>query len=85
MSRTTTPNSSGNTPPSNSTFAFRLLPFDFRAEADAWLNPKEDAKKLKPLLKPPPEDLLVIRPVSPLVNSVKNDYPELLQEYAALE
>jgi putative SOS response-associated peptidase YedK len=55
-------------------------------EADAWLNPKEtDSKKLKALLHPPPDDLLTIRPVSPLLNSVKNDYPELLQEYAALE
>lgn len=54
-------------------------------EADAWLNPKEaDAKKLKALLHPPPDSLLTIRPVSPLLNSVKNDYPELLQEYTGL-
>ncbi len=54
--------------------------------ADAWLNPKEtDAKRLKALLGPPAEEALVIRPVSPLVNSVKNDYPELLQEYVGLD
>jgi putative SOS response-associated peptidase YedK len=28
---------------------------------------------------PPPDDFLTIRAVSPLVNSVKNDAPELLE------
>jgi putative SOS response-associated peptidase YedK len=54
-------------------------------QTDLWLNRDEtDLEKVKRLLTPPPEDALVIRAVSPLVNSVKNDYPELLQEYHGL-
>ncbi len=49
-------------------------------QSDAWLNPKEDdVRRLKSLLVPAPEDVLVVRPVSPLLNSPKNDYAELLQ------
>jgi putative SOS response-associated peptidase YedK len=48
-------------------------------DADDWMNPREKAPlSLKPLLIPVPEALLVIQPVSPLVNSVKNEGPELL-------
>ena len=48
-------------------------------DADDWMNPREKAPlSLKPLLIPAPEALLVIQPVSPLVNSVKNEGPELL-------
>lgn len=51
---------------------------------DAWLHtPEQDADRLKALLRPPPDDMLAIRPVSPLLNSPKNDYAELLQPYPA--
>ena len=48
-------------------------------EADDWMNPREKAPlSLKPLLIPAPKDLLVVQPASPLVNSTKNEGPELL-------
>jgi putative SOS response-associated peptidase YedK len=48
-------------------------------DADDWMNPSEEAPlSLKPLLIPAPEALLVVQPASPLVNSVKNEGPELL-------
>lgn len=51
---------------------------DERAAED-WMNPREsDPLSLKSLLVPAPLDLLAMRPASPLVNSVKNDSPELL-------
>jgi putative SOS response-associated peptidase YedK len=47
--------------------------------ADDWMNPKEaNPLSLKRLLVPAPADLLAMKPMSPLVNSVKNDGPELL-------
>jgi putative SOS response-associated peptidase YedK len=52
---------------------------DERAEED-WMNPGEsDPISLKRLLVPAPDDLLVMQPASPLVNSVKKDGPELLR------
>jgi len=51
---------------------------DERAAED-WMNPNEtEPKNLKSLLTPAPKERLVITPASPLVNSVKNDGPELL-------
>ena len=51
---------------------------DQRAAED-WMNPSEkDLVRLKALLLPAPEDVLVLSPASSLVNSVKNDGPELL-------
>ncbi len=51
-------------------------------QADAWLNPKEaHPVDLKRLLAPPPEEWLAVRPVSPLLNSPKNDYAALLNPY----
>jgi len=48
--------------------------------AEDWMNPREqDPLSLKRLLVPASSDLLSVRPASPLVNSVKNDGPELLQ------
>jgi len=48
-------------------------------DADDWMNPNEgDPPALKRLLVPPPDDLLEVTPASPLVNSVKNEGPELL-------
>jgi putative SOS response-associated peptidase YedK len=48
-------------------------------DADDWMNPRvKKPLSLKYLLIPVPEALLVIQPVSPLVNSVKNEGPELL-------
>jgi len=51
---------------------------------DAWLNPDLDAKDdaVAALLTPPSEELVAsldLRPVSPLVNSVRNNGPELLR------
>ena len=49
-------------------------------DADDWMNPNEpDPVSLKRLLVPLSADLLAVFPASPLVNSVKNDGPELLQ------
>ena len=45
-----------------------------------WLNPTSELKDLRGLLAPAPEDLLEMWPVSQLVNSVKNDGPELLAQ-----
>lgn len=48
-------------------------------DVDDWISPR--AKKpslLKHLLKPTREDLLLAHPVSPLVNSVSNEGPQLL-------
>jgi putative SOS response-associated peptidase YedK len=51
-------------------------------DADDWMNPRENAPlSLKPLLIPAPEALLVVQPASPLVNSVKNEGPELLTSW----
>ena len=48
-------------------------------DADDWMNPNEaDPPSLKRLLGPPSDDLLEVTPASPLVNSVKNEGPELL-------
>lgn len=47
--------------------------------ADEWLFGSEnELDKLQSLLVPPPDDLLIGTPVSPRVNSVKNDDPECL-------
>jgi putative SOS response-associated peptidase YedK len=49
-------------------------------DADDWMDPRAaDALALKRLLVPAPDDLLVATPVSPDVNNVDNDSPELLQ------
>jgi len=51
------------------------------AGAADWMNWREpDPLSLKRLLIPAPGDLLVVRPASPLVNSVKNEGPELLED-----
>ena len=44
-----------------------------------WLNPTSELKDLRGLLAPAPEGSLEMRHVSQLVNSVKNEGPELLQ------
>ena len=55
-------------------------------QADAWMNPKDpNPVNLKKLLGPPPDEWLVYRPVSPLLNSPRNDYAELLQPYEFIE
>jgi len=46
---------------------------------DAWLDPDNtDTAALSGLLVPAPADDFAIRPVSPLVNNVNNEGPELL-------
>src|SRR5262249_40216840 len=53
--------------------------------AEDWMNWNEtEPSRLKGLLAPAREEKLVIAPASPLVNSVKNDGPELLDAQAAL-
>jgi len=48
--------------------------------AEDWMNPREqDPLLLKRLLVPASSDMLSIRPASPLVNSVKNEGPALLE------
>ncbi len=52
-------------------------------KVDDWLHPREeDPEKLRQLLVPGPDDLLIATPVSPRVNSVRNDDPDLLEERA---
>jgi putative SOS response-associated peptidase YedK len=52
---------------------------DERAAED-WMNPRErDPLSLKRLLVPALYDLLAMRPASPLVNSVKNEGPTLIE------
>jgi putative SOS response-associated peptidase YedK len=47
--------------------------------ADDWMNPREKAPlSLKRLLIPIAEDLLVAQPTLPLVNSVRNEGPQLI-------
>jgi putative SOS response-associated peptidase YedK len=49
-------------------------------DADDWMDPRmPDPHALKRLLVPAPADLLTATPVSPDVNNVDNDSPELLQ------
>jgi putative SOS response-associated peptidase YedK len=49
------------------------------AGTEDWMNPREaDSASLKRLLVSAPEEMLEMRPASPLVNSLKNDGPELL-------
>lgn len=58
-----------------------ILPED---RVDDWLYPREeDYDKLRSLLLPAPDDMLVATPVSPRVNNVRNDDPGLLEEEAA--
>jgi putative SOS response-associated peptidase YedK len=48
-------------------------------DADDWMDPRAPAPRaLKRFLVPAPEDLLIATPVSPEVNNVDNDSPELL-------
>ena len=52
---------------------------DERAAED-WMNPRErDPVSLKRLLVPAPNEWLTMQPASPLVNSVKNEGPALLE------
>jgi putative SOS response-associated peptidase YedK len=49
-------------------------------DADDWMDPRAPAPRaLKRLLVPAPDDLLQATPVSPEVNNVDNDSPELLR------
>ena len=49
-------------------------------DADDWMDPRaSDPLALKKLLVPAPADLLIATPVSPDVNDVDNDSPELLK------
>jgi len=49
-------------------------------DADDWMDPRApEPRALKRLLAPAPDDLLIATPVSPDVNNVENDSPELLK------
>jgi putative SOS response-associated peptidase YedK len=51
---------------------------------DAWLDPRhQDPDELRELLSPPAGGHLKSRPVSPAVNDVRNNGPELLAETAS--
>jgi putative SOS response-associated peptidase YedK len=55
-----------------------LILADLKAQED-WINPREpNPISLKRLLIPASDDLLRVQAASSLVNSVKNDGPELL-------
>jgi putative SOS response-associated peptidase YedK len=46
---------------------------------DEWMDPgNADLASLRAMLTPAPEHWMIAEPASPLVNSVKNDGPELL-------
>lgn len=56
-----------------------------REESLAWLDSaNQDAMQMQMLLRPAPEDQLSMYPVGKTVNSIKNNSPECLQEYAAV-
>lgn len=46
---------------------------------DDWLADTDDVEGLTSLLVPAPDELLTLRPVTPMVNSVRNNGPELLE------
>lgn len=48
------------------------------ADWDAWLAAETSVLELRPLLRPLPADELAMHPVSPAVNNVRNQGPELL-------
>jgi len=51
-----------------------------KEDFDRWLDPKlQRPDELKDLLHAPPEDFFIREPVTPLVNSVKNDLPECIE------
>lgn len=56
-----------------------------RESWDAWLDPACDASRLTPVLKPISSSFLKFYPVAKLVNSPRNDRPELIQELGASE
>jgi putative SOS response-associated peptidase YedK len=49
------------------------------SQLDQWMDSgNADPASLRAMLAPAPENWLIADPASPLVNSVKNDSPELL-------
>lgn len=54
------------------------------ASWDDWLDPGTDVAAVAGLLVPPPDDFLVLRPISTAVNSVRNNGPQLLDEVEPL-
>jgi putative SOS response-associated peptidase YedK len=72
------------TAPANATLApiHDRMPAILEGDAlSLWLNRKSEPNELPGLLEPARDDLLEARPVSPAVNHVKNDTPELLDEW----
>ncbi len=61
------------------------MPVLLRTEDEKrWLDPKLDDTLLASLLKPLPEDLMYAYPVSELVNSTRNDSPQLILPLAGM-
>lgn len=52
------------------------------ADWDAWLDPETPTHDLRPLLGPAHDDALRMRAVSPAVNDVRNEGPQLLAPWA---
>lgn len=56
------------------------MPVILDADArDAWLDPATSVEDLRPMLEPLPDGLLDAYPVSPRVNDVRNEGPELIE------
>lgn len=47
------------------------------ADWDRWLDPATEPDRAEALLKPPPDNLLVMRPISKAINRVANDGPQV--------
>lgn len=53
------------------------------SQYEAWLDPAATPKDVSALLKPPPEDFLDLLAISPAVNKVANDGPEVQEPFDA--
>lgn len=55
------------------------------ADFETWLDPQSELEDLRGLLRPPPEERTVARPISTRVNRVANDDPAILDALAEPE
>ncbi len=51
------------------------------SDEDDWLNPDTEAERLLKMLEPFPTDQMEAFPIDPKINSVKNNYQELIAPY----
>ncbi len=54
-------------------------------DCGAWLDPSASVDELRPMLTPAPDGVLDAYPVSPLVNDVRNEGPELIRPLATAD